>query len=359
MRVYNCDVCSQLIYFENTLCVNCGYQLGYLPIKDSMSSIEFLEGNHWRALTPQAEGAIFKKCKNYIIENVCNWMIPIDDHHEYCISCRLNETIPNLEIPENRVYWYKLEIAKRRLIYSLLRLGLPLQNKMENPESGLAFAFLSNEKLPDLKETKKVMTGHNQGKITLNIAEANDAVREKMRLDMNERYRTLLGHFRHEIGHYYWFLLIGNNPVLLNQCREFFGDENLDYDIALKHHYAEGPPADWQKTYISTYASSHPWEDFAESWAHYLHMSDAVETARTWGLSIKSKKIRNTIDKNQENFTQSFEEMKEEWLHISTALNSLNRSMGMKDIYPFVWSDEILKKLRFIQMVIYSCKQIS
>lgn len=350
--MYSCDVCGQQIYFENTQCVNCKSQLGYLPVLDNMSSLEIVEGIVYKALAPQAQGAVYKKCKNNYQENVCNWMIPQEISEDLCLSCRLNDMIPDLSFSENRISWNRLEIAKRRLIYSLLRLGLPLNSKDDDSVNGLAFSFLAEAKRPQLKETKKLMIGHEQGKITFNIAEANDAVREKMRLDMNERYRTLLGHFRHEIGHYYWFLLIENNIELLMQFRQLFGDEQIDYNQSLKAYYKDGAPHDWQSQYISAYASAHPWEDWAESWAHYLHMFDTLETARAWGVSVKFKTGTNIQEINLENPAQSFEDMQNQWLHLSCTLNSLNRSMGLKDAYPFIWSSAVVAKLQFIHQLI-------
>ncbi|KHE92229.1 MAG: putative zinc-binding metallopeptidase [Candidatus Scalindua rubra] len=356
MKTYNCDVCGELIYFENTQCLSCGSPLGYLPVLNSMSSLEF-DGSRWKSLNIQSLGAFYRKCHNYKEENVCNWMVPMDDVNAFCLSCRLNEIIPDLSIPKNREYWHRLEQAKRRLVYSLLRLSLPLKNKRENPQNGLGFAFLADDKKPRIKESRKAITGHEQGKITINIAEADDAIREKMRLNMNERYRTLLGHFRHEIGHYYWFLLIEGNNELLSQFREVFGNEQENYNKALKRYYAEGAPTGWQQRFVSAYASSHPWEDWAESWAHYLHMFDTLETAHAWGLTVMIKKENEMRSIRFENYSQPFEEMRNQWIDLSCMLNSLNRSMGMKDVYPFVWSEMAIEKLRFIQQVIINRKE--
>ena len=179
-----------------------------------------------------------------------------------------------------------METAKRRLVYSLLNLKLPVANKSEDPRQGLAFAFLSDVVKPD-GSVSKILTGHENGLITLNIAEADDATREKVRLAMNEPYRTLLGHFRHEIGHYYWGRLVrGTN--FLEPYRELFGNEEANYDEALKRYYASGPPVNWQDNYISAYATSHPWEDWAETWAHFMHIQDAVEVANDFGLAGKT-----------------------------------------------------------------------
>lgn len=352
MKIYNCDVCGSLIYFENTICLTCSSPLGYLPFLDNMSSLESVGGNRWKSLAPSSQGMIYKKCQNYHQENVCNWMIPETHPNQFCFSCNLNEVIPDLSIPANRDYWHRIEVAKRRLVYSLLRLGLPVQSKKLNPESGLSFSFLADAEGPDVEESEKVLTGHDQGMITININEADDAVREKMRLDMNERYRTLLGHFRHEIGHYYWSLLIQEDAELLSQFRALFGDENQKYDECLKRYYSKGARPDWQQSYVSAYASSHPWEDWAETWAHFLHMFDTLETARSWGLAVKLRKGNEVKAIHLEHDLQSFEQMQDLWIHLSSALNSLNRSMGMKDVYPFVWSDSVIEKLRFIQKII-------
>lgn len=354
MKIYNCDVCGELVYFENNQCLNCSSHLGYLPYLDYISSVEIVDQNIWKVLTPKAKGSLYKKCINYVQEKVCNWMIPIEEIDNFCLSCRLNEMIPDLSVSENRTYWHRLEIAKRRLVYSLLRLNLPIKNKLLDPEKGLAFIFMAEDKKPQIKENKKILIGHEQGRITINIAEANDLIREKMRLDMNERYRTLLGHFRHEIGHYYWFLLIENNPYLLNDFRNLFGNEQENYNLSLKKYYLN-KPYNWQENYVSAYASSHPWEDWAETWSHYFHMYDTLETAFSWGLSMKYKRgnFLNIINLDPAQL-YTIEDMKHQWAYLSCVMNSLNRSMGLKDAYPFVLTSAVMNKLQFIQRVILS-----
>jgi len=355
MKIYKCDVCGELIYFENSICLNCSSELGYIPGIDRMSSLELQNNHTYKALTPSAGGSLYKKCSNYSIENICNWMLPADENEDQCISCRLNLHLPDLSVFENRIYWHRLEIAKRRLIYSLLRLGLPIRSKQIDPEAGLGFAFLRDDLRVNKKETQKILTGHSHGLITINLAEANDEIREKTRLNMNERYRTLLGHFRHEIGHYYWSLLIENNQDLLFEFRNIFGDENLSYNKSLKQYYKEGPAANWQYSYVSAYATSHPWEDWAESWAHFLHMHESLETAKSWGMSVslRGEQETNVVDLNIK--ASSFDEMRHQWVYLSIALNSLNRSMGLPDVYPFVLSEPVFEKMKFVHNVISSC----
>ncbi len=215
----------------------------------------------------------FRPCANYVENGVCNWLVAADSPHTLCIACRLNNTIPNLSEPGNRDLWADVESAKRRLVYGLYRLRLEVLSKLDDEKRGLSFDIKS-----DL-EDQRVLTGHSDGLITLNIEEADPAKRERNRLALKERYRTLLGHFRHEIGHYYWDRLVGEGEGdRLEAFRKVFGDERSDYAQALERHY-QAPLADYHLSFISSYASSHPWEDFAETFAHYLHMRDTLETA--------------------------------------------------------------------------------
>ena len=247
-----------------------------------------------------------------------------------------------------------MELAKRRLVYSLLSLRLPVNNKIHDPVNGLAFRFLSDIANPD-GSVNRVLTGHDNGTITLNIAEADDAFREKTRLAMNEPYRTLLGHFRHEIGHYYWDRLVRGTEKI-DVFRKLFGDEQTDYGAALKDYYARPVLPNWQDNHISAYSTAHPWEDWAESWAHYLHIYDTLEVANDFGL--KGKSIRKGLGAKQipvgSAKPDQFEATIEEWLKLVVVLNSINRSMGHHDLYPFVLSFSVIEKLRFISELITS-----
>lgn len=352
MKIYNCNVCGELVYFENSMCLNCNSELGYIPELDEMTVITVAGDNLYKSSSALSGNSLFKKCSNYQYENVCNWMVNEADPQSQCISCRLNLMLPDLGIHENRIYWHKLEQAKRRLVYSLLRLNLPLVGKNVNRKEGLGFAFLKDDTWSSFRETKKVMTGHSEGLITINLAEANDAVREKVRLKMNERYRTLLGHFRHEIGHYYWSRLIEKNKELLSRFRELFGDERQNYNKSLNQYYKTGPAPGWQSVFVSAYASSHPWEDWAESWAHYMHMVESLETARSWGLSVKYKKGLQQSEVDMNSSGESFSDMLNQWIYLGIALNSLNRSMGMADVYPFILSPSSIGKMEFVHNVI-------
>jgi len=348
MKTFTCT-CGQLLFFENVKCVQCSRELGFLPDLLCLTSLDPQKDGTYRSTTKEMAGNGYRKCKNYTADSVCNWMIPQNSKADFCVSCRLDETIPDLSINKNRDLWKLVEAAKRRLVYTLLSLRLPILNRQDDPKQGLAFRFLADGPTPDTM----VLTGHDEGLITLNIVEADDAEREKRRISMKEPYRTLLGHFRHEIGHYYWDRLIANTKYI-EPFRAVFGDERPDYNEALKKYYARTPDPNWQNNFISVYATAHPWEDWAETWAHYLHIQDTLEVALQFGLVdrrvvLDAKEPRSWFFSSKE---KSFEEKIEAWSDLTIALNSINRSMGLHDIYPFVLSDPVVQKLRFISDVI-------
>lgn len=346
MKTFHCDHCQQQVFFENVLCERCGHMLGFVEDLGEISAFEPADDGVWRSLDPHAEGRCYKQCQNYALERVCNRMIPLEDPNALCQSCRLTVVIPSLDTEQNREYWYRLEQAKRRLSYTLMELGLPLVSRQDDPEQGLAFEFLANT-----GDGPAVHTGHCDGVITLNIAEADDAYREKTRAQMHEPYRTLLGHFRHEIGHYYFMRLMHEGP-LMDACRALFGDERADYGQALQRHYDQGPPPQWDSHYISAYATMHPFEDWAETWAHYLHMIDTLETATACGLSLSPANAQEPSMDTTDQATLSFNAMIERWIPLTYVLNSLNRSMGLPDGYPFTLAQPVIDKLRFIHRVI-------
>jgi hypothetical protein len=344
MKLFECQYCGQPLFFENTRCERCGHALGYLPDQETISALE-PEGDTWRALAAPGR---YIYCANAEYE-VCNWLVAAEGPVRFCLACRHNRTIPHLSRPENRAHWRKIEVAKHRLFYSLLRLHLPPTQRPDDPH-GLAFDFLSDE-----NAKAPVMTGHASGLITLNLAEADDAERERRRSLMGEPYRTLLGHFRHEIAHYYWDHLVTNSTHLA-PFRALFGDERTDYDAALRRHYAQGPPADWRDRFITAYASTHPWEDFAETWAHYFHMVDTLETAAAFDLRTHPKLSKDaaglTADIDFDAYRAALDRIVAAWLPLTFAVNSINRSMGLPDLYPFVLAPAVIEKLGFVHHVI-------
>jgi hypothetical protein len=284
----------------------------------------------------------YRQCANYTREGVCNWLVPAESPDELCQACRLNNVIPDLSEPDNRERWHEVELAKRRLVYGLGRLNLPITAKRDDPVKGLAF---------DIKvstDAERVLTGHSDGLITLNLDEADAAEREKTRVTLKERYRTLLGHFRHEVGHYFWDRLVADGHKL-DEFRALFGDERTDYADALQQHYGKPPDPSYASSFISPYAASHPWEDFAETFAHYLHMSDTLETADQFGFA--STPSRSDAD--------AFEALMTEWYRLTVALNALNHSMGLQDAYPFAISPIVKEKLRFVHGLIHAARRAS
>ena len=304
-----------------------------------MITLEKVEG--WFA--DMTSKILYKFCQNSEF-GTCNWLIPIDQPATFCLACELNRIIPPLADPQMQAKWKRIEVAKHRLIYSLLRLQLPVSPKGEKEDGGIAFDFMA-----DLAGQERVMTGHDNGVITLNIEEADEQERVRNKLDLGEKYRTLLGHFRHEIGHYYWDQLISDNPSI-EGFRLLFGDERKDYGESLQRYYQSGAPEDWTNNFISPYASAHPWEDWAETWAHYMHLMDTLETAYSFGIGIHPVKTDELdADMRKDPYSiKDFHRIVELWLPLTFAVNSLNRSMGHADFYPFVISPVVIQKLRFI-----------
>ena len=346
MKLFQCRHCGQLVYFENDHCERCGHKLGFLATAMSLSALE-PAGEEWRALAAGKDES-FRFCAN-AVWGACNWLVPAGSVETLCAACRHNLVIPDTSLAENVALWQKLERAKHRLIYSLLRLELPLADRTEDPDHGLGFEFLAVA--PDAR----VMTGHDNGRITLALSEADDAERERMRLEMGETYRTLLGHFRHEVGHHYWDVLV-RDAGRLDPCRALFGDDTEDYGAALQRHYDQGPPADWQQHFVSAYASAHPWEDFAETWAHYLHIVDTLESGAAFGLRIRPKLAGGALDAALDfdpYRSEDVEQLVDAWLPLVFAVNSLNRAMGQPDLYPFVLAPEVVRKLGFIHDLVH------
>ncbi|RLQ88392.1 zinc-binding metallopeptidase family protein [Notoacmeibacter ruber] len=353
MKRFYCSSCDEEVYFDNHFCGHCDRRLGFDPATTQMVALEDDGNGAWHAIGT-ADGT-FRLCRNHSTA-ACNWLIDATTDHERCTCCQHNRTIPDLSVEGNQEKWTALETGKRALFYSIRRWGLPHPVPGDAVAEPLVFDFLSDEELPD-GTVNRVLTGHDEGLITINIAEGDDAIREANRKAMGEPYRTLIGHFRHEVGHYYWDILVrdGNR---LDAFRELFGDERADYGEALQKHYENGAPADWADHYISSYATAHPWEDFAETWAHYLHMTDTIETARAYGLVTAATEaisgeqaavhdVRSGYD------AASAAALVESWVPVTIAANAINRSMGQPDLYPFVLNKAVMRKLAFMHDLVH------
>jgi len=369
MKLFRCDFCGNTIYFENVVCESCGHQLGYQPSENTMPSLEVQnapEGagnlvslqpagnNVWASTKNPAKTYVF--CAN-AQHGACNWLVEYNPGADpFCKACRHNELVPPLDDPLNVERWQVIERAKKRLMYSLLQFGLPLLTRDEDPQHGLAFRFLA-----EAASQTPVMTGHENGIITLALSEADDAEREYRRQQFHEPYRTLLGHLRHEVGHHYWDLLVDTGGPEIDEFRKLFGDEREDYGEALKRHYAQGAPSDWQANFISAYATAHPWEDFAETWAHFLHVADTVEMASAFGVKVAPKVDQNhdmtgTIDFRPYR-TANIGELIENWIPLASLMNNLNRAIGQPDPYPFILTPAVIEKLGYIQRLVFEAGQ--
>jgi hypothetical protein len=350
MRLFECDISGMPIYFDNTVSIGAANApVGFVADTLTLHSLQRIDDALWSI--PSRPGEAWRFCANRKIDG-SNWLIRADDPHRFAIPARYNRVMPSPQRAEDRERLHKLGAAQRHLFYSILRLGLPCPGRDVDAQHGLVFDFLQDSSDPDGKLIP-AMTGHEDGLISLRAAEADDDVREAVRVSMGEPYRTLLGHFRHEIGHFYFQQLVARSDML-EDARRLFGDEREDYAAALQRNYEEGPPSDWPEHFISTYASCHPSEDFAECWAHYFHIVDTLESARAFGLSIDPKTHQDL--EAQVRFdsyrASSAQQLVDAWVPISLALNTFQRSMGQADIYPFVLPVPVIEKLDFINRLI-------
>lgn len=325
MRRFECQ-CGSRVFFENTVCLNCDAEIGFDP--NTMRMVA------WRR-SPAAGGEHFRPCRNTLEYNNCNWLLPAGTDEDFCLSCRLNRTIPHLDSGNNLLHWATLEKDKRRLVYSLIRLGLPVKSKTRGWPEGLAFDFIEDQRSNPAVLDTFITTGHHDGVITIHIAEADPLHRLQMRINLGEVYRTLLGHFRHESGHYYYSVLLEDHN--LGDFRDLFGDERTDYTKALENYYSGSASAAWPPEFITAYAGSHPLEDWAECWAHYLLIHDALETVCT---------------ERGETPPCEIDEMLGRWVEYTVELNQIARSLGLEDPYPFAMSDPVRDKLRFVDHAI-------
>jgi hypothetical protein len=336
MITFNCDSCAAALFFENDTCLACGHKVGFRSDDLAMCTVE------------SAAAAGLQPCRNWTEYGACNWYAAArPDGPGYCVACSLNEVVPDLTDVQRRTLWVDTERAKRRLIFTLLEIGLPLLGLGD--KQALRFRLLADERadtgdVDPPPETEPIYIGHDNGRLTLNVVEADDVLREAIRKRLNEPYRTMLGHLRHEIGHYYWYLLVDGMPIQA-PFRELFGDERADYDAALTAYYDGGPPADWQATFVSAYATMHPWEDFAETWAHYVHILDTLETASASALALGGRPLASPLPLDG---GRPFSSVLADWAPLTVCLNQLNRSMGMRDAYPFAITELVAKKLAFV-----------
>lgn len=340
MRLFACEKCGNTLHFENVRCEQCGSGLGYLPERGALSA--FAEDG----VTALLDGVRWKPCAN-AAPGVCNWMLRADDPAEFCEACAHNNVVPDLSVPGNLPLWQKLEVAKHRLIYTLDKLRLP------HDPAELRFSFLADA------NGQAAMTGHDNGKIDIALAEADDAEREKRRGAMNEPFRTLLGHFRHEVGHWYFVILVERGGKQ-DAFRAVFGDERADYGAALQAHYAKPPSDDWRGEYISAYAAAHPHEDWAECFAHYLHMVDSLEMAGSFGLRTRPRLDQDGALESEVDFSPyraSIDDILLAWTPLTVAMNAMNRCMGTPDLYPFVLSPAVARKLGFIHELVHDRPQ--
>ncbi|KQV68148.1 putative zinc-binding metallopeptidase [Rhizobium sp. Root1220] len=349
MRLFACDNCDQVVHFDNRHCVRCNCRLGFLPDDLSMHALEPSSDDVWHLVARSDRQVRF--CANAGLD-ICNWLIDDDEAGGFCIACRHNRLVPNTGSVDGVARWRRISQAQRHLFYSFLRWHLPHPDRQQDPTGGLVFDFLEDTVQSD-GIVVPAMTGHEEGLIAIRAAEADDLTREQARASMNEPYRTLLGHFRHEAGHFVWNKLVRDRNGF-EGFRAVFGDDRQDYSAALQTHYSNGAPLGWQESFISAYAASHPWEDFAECFAHCLHIVDTLETARAFGIATDPRghhEMATEVDFNPYK-AGSAKQLVDAWVPLSVAINAIQRSMGQPDSYPFILSLPVVAKLEYMLQLI-------
>lgn len=336
MRDFTCPNCGQHLAFENSVCLSCGSAVGF-----SLEAMAFLViapgggAGHDGSVDPQ----LYQLCANSHLAE-CNWLVRVEPIQQLCGSCVLTRTRPRDDDPVALSAFAEAERAKRRLVAELYELKLPVIGLDRDPHYGLAFDLLSSA-------GHSVVTGHDNGIITVDLAEGDDLHREEMRVNMDEPYRTLLGHFRHEIGHYYFFRLVEPHADFQASFRQLFGDPDVDYQAAIDRHYQQGPLGGWEQRYVSAYATMHPAEDWAETFAHYLHIRSTLDTAAAYGLAPATGTYQRKVLG-----PSAFDTIIGMWLPLAWSLNMVNRSMGKPDLYPFVLPPTVIEKMRLVHRVL-------
>ena len=338
MPTLRCPGCQSLAFLETQVCDECATTMGYhYP---SASFFSTAPGSI------EIDGSAWTRCSNWTWD--CNWLVSLDDDAAQCFSCRLTRRRPDADDTIALEKLAEAGVAKRRLLVQLFDLGLPVTPYYES-EGGLAFDLLSS------RSGGPVVTGHDNGVITIDLAETLDAHREALRVRLGEPYRTMLGHFRHEVGHYYQQVLVSSEPRL-GECRALFGDERQSYSAAIDRHYRFGAPPDWASDYISEYATMHPWEDFAETFAHYLHITGTLATAAAGGVVLQADRLGGLITEDIvpacDYSRLGLDRMLDDWHGLSVMFNRVNRSMGQRDLYPFTLSQPVVDKLGFVHSLI-------
>jgi hypothetical protein len=344
MKRFTC-VCGNLLFFENYACVKCKRTVGWCPTCKQISPLEPAAGGGFTCLNPKCNARLLK-CDNYFTHNVCNRCVPAPEKPAapgapapVCDYCRFNHIIPNLEDPKNKDRWARVEAAKRLVLYDFDALGLRYGTAADGVVPPLRFDFKADASLPDsrFRDTpggEKVFTGHDNGLVTLNLREADPVAREQARVQFGEAHRTLVGHFRHEMGHYVWEVEIRGKqePAFV----KLFGDHNaVPYNDAMTAYYAKGPKAGWLTSYVSGYATMHPWEDWAETFANYLDLMATLETAEHGGLiKLPDRK--------------TFDTLATAYVELGITLNELNRGVGLIDFLPEIIAGPVREKMAFI-----------
>lgn len=333
MRVFHCDRCGNVVSFSAQTCPHCSSLLGYVPRQRTIRLLE--PANDPVSYEIDGEEQLAWRCLNSAWG--CNWMVPTRSGNVWCRSCQLTRGRPDEAQPDAVEAWAIAEFAKRRLVHQLDEIRLPIELRSDSVPDGLAFDLVH---IPG----EGGITGHFDGVVTLDLAETDDGHREDLRRQLGETFRTVIGHLRHEIGHHYWARLVAGSDEMA-EFRTVFGDERVDYAEAVERHYAS-VTGRWDQTrFVTSYAASHPLEDWAETFAHYLHIVDVVDTAVAHDLIPPESSAVLIADAVG---TLELGGILEAWRPINSAVNAIAEALGVPAVYPFDPVGAVVDKLAFV-----------
>ena len=311
MHIFSCPACAAHVYFDNLTC-RCGQKVTFDPDRNAM----------------RTDAAV---CANRG-DIACNWLA---EDGGLCRSCAMTGTVPDMVGEENRELWARTELAKRWMLANLIRWGW-----FTPADTGARPRFKLLSEVTADGETDVVM-GHADGVITINVTEASEPTRMHRQEELGELYRTMLGHMRHEMAHFLHLRLMAL-PGFPDRFRALFGDERDDYGEALQRHYADPKPAG--ECHITGYATAHPHEDWAETTAHLLHLTDLLDSAAAAHV-LPPGGPATGYDAYLETDT---ERLVTHAVDTALAVNHVNRALDLPDLYPFVLTDPVRMKLAFV-----------
>ena len=333
MRRFTCESCAEEVAFDALRCASCSSPLGYVPAQQAVKVLHPAAGAV--SFSISGDDAEFWRCPNSA--RGCNWVLPAGTGDIWCRSCGLTPGRPDETNPDALAAWSTAEAVKRRLVHQLDHLALPIDPRSDATPDGLAFdlVYVPGQFGP---------AGKVDEAVTLDLADADVQDVGAPPRRVHAPFRTLIGNLRHKVGHHYWHRLVGQSDHV-TPFRRLFGDERADYPAAIEPHQA-AVAHHWDASrFVTGRAESHPFEDWAETFAHYLHILDATDTAEAYRLPDGQCEMGRPQSSPGGG---TFAEILRLWRPTAPAVNALAASLGLPAVYPFQLTGVVLQKFEFV-----------